>query len=101
MSEAGPDGGATVAGLGALTLEPRRWSASPARHRPTVAAGATAAWWPRRSARAPSTTLARPRRDGPLAPFAGGFDMPDDDDCLAAACVRLASEKGWPAAERE
>ena len=27
--------------------------------------------------------------------------MPDDDDRLAAACARLASEKGWPAAERE
>ena len=26
--------------------------------------------------------------------------MPDDDR-LAAACARLASEKGWPAAERE
>src|SRR5215210_7928328 len=99
MSAARPDGGATVAGLGARTLEQRRWSASPARHHPTVAAGGTAAWWRRRSARAPSTTLARPRRDGPLAPLAGGFDMPDDDDRLAAACARLASEKGWPAGE--
>ncbi len=25
--------------------------------------------------------------------------MPDDDDRLAAACARLASEKGWPAEE--
>ena len=27
--------------------------------------------------------------------------MPDDGDRLAAACARLASEKGWPAGERE
>ena len=27
--------------------------------------------------------------------------MDDHDDRLAAACARLAREKGWPAAERE
>ncbi|MBD0275025.1 MAG: hypothetical protein ICV73_24250 [Acetobacteraceae bacterium] len=27
--------------------------------------------------------------------------MPDDDARLAAACARWASEKGWPAEERE